>query len=341
MSRELNLEWQRIRHSPLSRRWPSKTAFERWATRTGYRPGRRLHRHDPTWAFSPTNCYWSETRVRSGTRRAWADSRLQKLWNSIKSRATGWPDGRAFERWCLENGYVAEMRFRRRDRCRPHGPDNSVWVARGTPQWKVAISGQLVTAWNEVKLVEDWVADPRCLCSLPDLLRRLSRGESSERAMARLGTRRHQLRFADTKLYETWKNIRRGCRDPKHPMWNRCGGLGATVCPEWAQFPAFYAWALANGYGPGRKLVRDREEDGFSPTNCRWASKRKYKHWGELFEAFGERKSLAEWSRDPRCVIAPATFLWRVYAKRMSVEEAMSKPVNPKLRRHKTVAGTV
>jgi hypothetical protein len=49
---------------------------------------------------------------------------------------------------------------------------------------------------------------------------------------------------------------------------------GLTVCAEWQDsFAEFKKWAEANGYQPTLELDRRDNEKGYSPENCRWATR--------------------------------------------------------------------
>lgn len=45
-----------------------------------------------------------------------------------------------------------------------------------------------------------------------------------------------------------------------------------------------------------------------------------------MIEAFGESKSLTEWTRDPRCQVGKATLAYRLSSARWTVEDAITTP---------------
>lgn len=78
---------------------------------------------------------------------------------------------------------------------------------------------------------------------------------------------------SDTRLHNIWILMRRRCGDAGSRDFHRYGGRGISVCAEWGDFAPFYAWALSNGYESGLTLDRVDNDKGYSPDNCRWATR--------------------------------------------------------------------
>lgn len=41
------------------------------------------------------------------------------------------------------------------------------------------------------------------------------------------------------RLYQTWKNMRQRCNNPKRKDYPRYGGRGISICPEWNDYKSF------------------------------------------------------------------------------------------------------
>ena len=133
--------------------------------------------------------------------------------------------------------------------------------------------------------------------------------------------------MCDTRLYETWKTMKKMCYVPKHISYKMYGGRGITVCDEWKNsFEEFYAWATENGYQEGMKLIRKDVDGNYEPSNCEWNTERQVCRTSNCYkrpkiEYKGETHTVSEWSKITG--ISAKTIWWRINTG-WSVEDALT-----------------
>lgn len=103
-----------------------------------------------------------------------------------------------------------------------------------------------------------------------------------------------------TRLYNIWSNMKGRCYTKSSSFYERYGGRGITVCPEWKEsFETFREWALANGYKDNLTIDRKDNDGPYSPENCRWVTNAKnarYKSTTAMITVNGVTKARNEWA---------------------------------------------
>lgn len=72
--------------------------------------------------------------------------------------------------------------------------------------------------------------------------------------------------------YWSWISARQRCRNPKIKNFKNYGGRGITVCERWDSFANFLA--DMGPCPPGLTLERVNNALGYSPENCKWATRK-------------------------------------------------------------------
>jgi hypothetical protein len=128
-------------------------------------------------------------------------------------------------------------------------------------------------------------------------------------------------------LYKRWFGMVARCTNPMSPAWKDYGGRGITVCDEWLASPVrFIEWSLENGFSEELEIDRRDNNRGYSPDNCRWVTalvNMNNTRNTTKVTAFGETKSISEWTRDERCRITKASLTYRLQ-QGMTPEDAIS-----------------
>lgn len=105
-----------------------------------------------------------------------------------------------------------------------------------------------------------------------------------------------------TKIYKRIKTIYANmisrCTNEKNPSFKRYGNKGISVCDEWlSSFDNFLNWSLLNGYDDSLTIDRISNKSGYSPSNCRWATRKQQsnnKSDNHIIEFNGKVKTLSE-----------------------------------------------
>lgn len=91
-------------------------------------------------------------------------------------------------------------------------------------------------------------------------------------ASERMKAMNHVPYNTQTRLYETWSNMKNRVR-PSNSNHKRYFDRGITVCDEWQKFEPFMNWALKNGYSDDLTIDRIDNDKGYCPENCRFVDR--------------------------------------------------------------------
>ncbi|WP_449411043.1 hypothetical protein [Methylobacterium komagatae] len=134
------------------------------------------------------------------------------------------------------------------------------------------------------------------------------------------------------RLYWIWSDMHQRCRNPNHRQFADYGGRGVTVCDRWTSFLAFEE---DMGHRPdGRSLDRRDNALGYSPQNCRWATRKEQNSNRRnciIVSCDGEDVTLAEYCRRKNMPYRPV--VKRIQDRGWPVQLAITAPIGSRLRR--------
>lgn len=125
-------------------------------------------------------------------------------------------------------------------------------------------------------------------------IKKTSAKESLEKARA--ANTKHGM--AGSSIYNIWRSMKERCNNPNQKFYSYYGGRGISVCDRWNTFENFYA--DMGDRPPGMTIDRINGNLGYSPENCRWATRAEQQanlRVNRRIEYNGLNLTLSQWSR--------------------------------------------
>jgi hypothetical protein len=142
--------------------------------------------------------------------------------------------------------------------------------------------GRLVPIAYHGRYRSDWLVHCVCDCGRHAIVRQggLRNGKSKScgcgqiEASRAAATRHGHSPVSGTSVeFNTWRNMRQRCSNPKNPNWLDYGGRGITVCERWQSFENFLA-DMGERPSANHTIERRDNEKGYEPSNCCWATRK-------------------------------------------------------------------
>lgn len=137
-----------------------------------------------------------------------------------------------------------------------------------------------------------------------------------------------------TPEYRCYADMKKRCYNKKNSHYRNYGGRGIVVCKRWLEsFDNFIS-----DMGPmsaGKYSIERKDVNGhYEPNNCIWLLKNLQAlntRRSRYLTFNGEKRLLKEWAKD--FAISARTLHSRVFRQGMTIENALTKPVVPIIRR--------
>lgn len=138
----------------------------------------------------------------------------------------------------------------------------------------------------------------------------------------------HGLSKGHRRLHWVWVAMKSRCQQPAHKDFPNYGARGISVCADWQDFAAFFQWAQASGYTPGKTIERIDVNGDYCPDNCKWIDNRlqpRNRTNTHLFTMNGITQDIRAWSEQSG--IPYYALRARLLNYKWPIERATSEPV--------------
>ena len=138
-------------------------------------------------------------------------------------------------------------------------------------------------------------------------------------------THGHTTKTTSSPTYKSWHAMLQRCNNERSPGYADYGGRGIKVCDEWLKFEPFLA--AMGERPPGMTLDRIDNDAGYSPDNCRWATRRtqqRNRRNNHMLTYQGKTLCLQVWA--DKLDLKAHTLYYRIYKYNWSLEAALTTP---------------
>ena len=201
-----------------------------------------------------------------------------------------WGEFEPFYEWALAKGYKPGLTLDRENNDLGYSPGNCRWITRKA-QMSNTRRVKLVDFRGESRNPNDLSGDSAAVVSGATIRRRLNKGMPSEDAVTMPNIARHYIAaFGETKSVKEWS-----------------GDARCQVCYGTLFDRIIHGWDAEKAISTPKKSHTDARN-------------------GQTFTAFGETKTMAQWAKDPRCVVQKSSLSMRLYKYGYSPERALTEP---------------
>ena len=135
--------------------------------------------------------------------------------------------------------------------------------------------------------------------------------------------------LSKSKIYKVWCSMKARCNNPHGESYKNYGSRGITICDRWNGPDGFKNFYADMGEAPrGMSLDRIDNDKGYSPENCRWATRKQQQNntrSNRYITMNGQTKTIHEWCDEYG--IDYETVRRRIDTYHWTEQEAITTPV--------------
>lgn len=150
-------------------------------------------------------------------------------------------------------------------------------------------------------------------------------------------TRHGYIKGGNIPEYDSWLNMISRCENKNNHKYASYGGRGISVCKRWREDFGKFMEDMGRKPSSIHSIDRIDVNGNYEPTNCRWATPVEQMNnirKNRIIDAFGETKTIAEWTRDDRCMVSYRLLSTRITKLGWDHEQAITQKPR-KISRHK------